>query len=281
MTTTLPATDTGAFVHANGIDLHYYSRGTGRPLVLLPGGGTSASPIWAQTPFTYAGFLDRLAENHHVITVDPRGQGQTRHPGGPISWGMAIDDIAGLIEGLELDRPVIGGFSDGGILASVVALRHPTLVSGVVNDAGFDYFRPDSPSYPMMRAMFGGSPDATEPDEGALRAAAAEDPGMGMYLRLMVEDHDSAQGEGAWFRQIQENFGRASSWTGYGEDELRGLEVPTLILVGDRDLFCPVPEAAWFYGCHPNAQLAVFPATGHEITPAKIEALLAFVDALV
>src|SRR6478672_5380035 len=104
-------------VRANGIDIHYYERGSGAPLVLLHGGMVTTNPIWAGHPFAYSSHLDAFAEHFRVIAPDTRGGGRTRHVDGPVTFDVLAADVLGLIDALHLDRPRLCGFSEGGTTA--------------------------------------------------------------------------------------------------------------------------------------------------------------------
>ena len=107
----------------------------------------STNPVWDVTPFSYGTHLDQLASRFHVIAPDQRASGRTGHSGGQLSLSLLADDVAALIEALGLDRPVVGGFSLGGMIATVLAIRHPGAIRALVNDAGCDVFDPESPSF--------------------------------------------------------------------------------------------------------------------------------------
>ena len=136
-TENMPASQ-GERVHANGINIHYLDQGEGEPLVLLHGGVVSTNPIWTGVPVAYASHMDTLAEHFRVIAPDTRGCGKTGHSGGPISFDLLADDVAALVDSLELDRPLIAGFSEGAITATVLGIREPNMVRAIVNHAGFD-----------------------------------------------------------------------------------------------------------------------------------------------
>jgi len=136
----------GQSVHANGIDIHYLDQGNGDPLVLLHGGVVSTNLVWTGVPVAYASHMDTLAEHFRVIAPDTRGCGKTVHSGGPITFDLLADDVAALIDTLDLERPLIAGFSEGGITATVLAIRHSDAVRAIVNHAGFDAFDPDAPT---------------------------------------------------------------------------------------------------------------------------------------
>src|ERR1700741_1636721 len=142
---------TSNHVKANGIEIHYLEQGDGVPLILLHGGMVSTNPIWAGVPVAYASHMDTLAAHFRVIAPDTRGCGRTAHTSGPITFDLLADDVAALAEALDLDRPLLTGFSDGGITSTVVGIRHADLARAIVNHAGFDEFDPQAPTFTMMR----------------------------------------------------------------------------------------------------------------------------------
>ena len=266
----------GQSVHANGIDIHYLDHGQGEPLVLLHGGVVSTNPIWTGVPVAYAGHMDMLAEHFRVIAPDTRGGGKTVHSGGTISFDLLADDVAALIEALDLERPLIAGFSDGGITATVLGIRHPDAVRAIVNHAGFDAFDPDGPTIPMMRQILGGSPDATAPDPDAAARGFEASEQMRAMFELMKRDQDDGQGEGHWREYLRLAWDRCTQPPGYTYADLPRITVPTLILTGDRDDFCTVEQAVTAYRQLPDGELAILPGHGHYIPPSAIQATVEF-----
>src|SRR5690349_19946242 len=114
--------------------LHYREVGTGEPLVLLHGGLVSANPLWDLFPFIYGAHLATLAAHFRVIAPDTRGSGRSRHSGTEdITLDLLADDVAELIADLGLHRPSDCGFSMGGLIAFLLAIRYPTSVRAVVD----------------------------------------------------------------------------------------------------------------------------------------------------
>jgi pimeloyl-ACP methyl ester carboxylesterase len=266
----------GQRVHANGIDIHYLDQGQGEPLVLLHGGVVSTNPIWAGVPVAYAGHLDRLAEHFRVIAPDTRGCGRTAHTDGPIGFDLLADDVAALIEALGLERPLVAGFSEGAIIATVLGIRHPEAIRAIVNHAGFDAFDPQAPTIATMRQILGGSPDATAPDPDAAARGFEASEQMRPMLELMQRDQDSGQGEGHWRTYLRLSWDRCTQPPGYTHADLAKITVPTLILVGDRDDFCTVEQAVAAYRQLTDGELAILPGHGHYIPPAAIETTVEF-----
>ena len=269
----------GRHVHANGIDIYYREQGEGPTLLLLHGGLVSSSPRWAGVPVSYASHLDTLAARFRVITPDTRGCARTAHTGhGSISFALLADDVAALIDALELERPLIAGFSEGAITATILGFRAPESVSAIVNQAGHDFFNPEAPSFQIMRQLFGGSADATCTDPDAVELYFSQSEQMRAMFELMKLDQDEARGTGYWRTYLELVFDRTTRWPGYAFGDLGTIETPTLILCGDRDQFCSVEEAITAYRALRYGELAILPDTGHLITAASVEAMAEFLD---
>ena len=263
-------------VRANGIDIAYTEAGDGPPLILLHGALASTGPAWAGSPVAFVDHMHTLGKHFRVIAPDTRGSGATVHPGGPATFEILADDVAALVQALELDRPMIAGFSEGGATATYVALRHPEVVRALVNDAGFDIFDPHAMAHQGVRPMFGGSPDATSADPDAAEVAFQSIPPMAATFATMKADYDDAQGDGHWRAYLGLFFDRAVAPVSYAVEDFAAITAPTLILTGDRDMFCPVEAACAAYRTLQAGELGIVSGAGHEITTPIIDAMTAF-----
>ena len=179
MTAQLEATSEGRLIHANGIDIHYIDAGAGEPLILLYNGMISTNPVWdGLAVVVRSAISSTLARHFRVIAPDFRGSGRTVHPGGPISYDLLADDMVALIDALDLDRPLVCGYGDGGHVATIVGIRKPASVRAVVNHGGYDLFNPDprTPGLVMTRQMLGGAPDAAHADPDVMASSRARFP---------------------------------------------------------------------------------------------------------
>jgi pimeloyl-ACP methyl ester carboxylesterase len=269
-----------ARVHTNGIDIHYLEAGHGIPVILLDNAMVSTDSKWKGHPSAYVGFLDAFAAHFRTIVPDTRGSGQTSHSGGPITHRLLAEDVWGLIEALHLEQPMICGFSDGGEVATITGLRHPAGVRAVVNHGGYDLFDPDAqaPGILLTRQMLGGTPTASRVDFAAIDRLAAQVPELRTLVDLMRDEHDAAQGDGHWRTVMQLTYDRISRPHGYTAADLAPLTAPTLVLVGDRDPFCPVEDGARLYRTLPAGELAVLPAAGHAIDQAAVSTTIDFLQ---
>jgi len=266
----------GKQVRANGIQIHYREAGRGQPLLLLHGGAVSTNPIWNGHPVAYVSHMGAFAEHFRVIAPDTRGGGRTPHPGGPSTFDQLADDVLALADALSLEDPVVCGFSEGGLTATIAAIRSPGRFRAVVNDAGYDLFNPASPSIAMMRQVFGGSVTATRMDPQAVERAFGSSPEMRATLEILKMDQDAGGGPEYWKTYLALAFERTTRSPGYTFDDLARIASPTLILTGDRDDFCSVEEGVTAFRKLRHGELAVVPAVGHVITSAKIHAAIDF-----
>jgi pimeloyl-ACP methyl ester carboxylesterase len=109
----------------HGHRIYYAERGSGPTLVLLHGGGDSGEHSFVRQ-------LDVFAADHHIVAPDQVGQGRTPDVPGPLSYTAMMEDTAALLKMLKLQHADVVGFSDGGILALMLAVRHPELVRRLV-----------------------------------------------------------------------------------------------------------------------------------------------------
>jgi pimeloyl-ACP methyl ester carboxylesterase len=109
----------------HGHNIYYAVRGSGPTLVFLHGGGDSGEHSFVRQ-------LDVFSEHHHIVAPDQVGQGRTPDVPGPLSYTAMMEDTAKLLSLLKLHHADIVGFSDGGILALMLAVRHPELVGRLV-----------------------------------------------------------------------------------------------------------------------------------------------------
>jgi pimeloyl-ACP methyl ester carboxylesterase len=109
--------------------------GSGRPLVLLAGGGNDAH--------VYDKFAPKLTPSYHVYGITRRGFGASSAPtpaNGNYSADRLGDDVLAVLDALKLNRPVLAGHSIAGEELSSIATRHPEKVAGLIYlDAGYSY----------------------------------------------------------------------------------------------------------------------------------------------
>ena len=105
------------YVDAGGLRTYYEAVGAGDPLILLHGGFCTVE--------TFSGLTSLLAERYRVYAPERRAHGRTPDVDGPISYGLMARDTIAFLEALDLPASHLVGWSDGAVVALLVALRSP------------------------------------------------------------------------------------------------------------------------------------------------------------
>jgi pimeloyl-ACP methyl ester carboxylesterase len=172
--------------------------------------------------------IPALAERYQVIAVDLQGHGRTADIDRPIDIRLMADDIAALIDHLGLDKPHLVGYSLGGGVAMQTAVKYPTKVGRLVMASV--YLRPDVVD-PALRAQ-----------QGQVSAAAAEFmkdmPMYQLYQRVAPRPED--------FPKLLDKIGEMMAHDYDYTEDVRGLQVPTLIVAADADQAPPSHYADMF-----------------------------------
>ncbi|MFR9775360.1 alpha/beta fold hydrolase [Micromonospora sp. MS34] len=270
MTATQHNAGTGRYADVNGISLYYETHGAGRPLILLHGGLCAGE--------MFAPILPALADHHQVILVDLQGHGRTADVDRPLDVTLMADDIAALIDHLGLRKPDVVGYSLGGGVALQTAIRHPHLVGRLV--AASANIRRDA-IYPEMLQQ-----------QAQVGAAAVEflkeTPMYELYQRVAPRPED--------FPRLLDKIGAAMAKDFDYTEEVRGLQVPTLIVAADADMAPPshyvevfklldggLRDGGWMGESRPKGghALAILPGLTHYdigVSPLFAAVTLAFLD---
>jgi pimeloyl-ACP methyl ester carboxylesterase len=203
----------GQYAKVNGINLYYEIHGTGRPMVALHGGLGSTEMFEAVMP--------QLAAHHQVIAVDLQGHGRTADIDRPIDARFMADDIAALIDHLKLVKPDVVGYSLGGGVALQVGVRHPDKVGRLVLVSA--NVRRDAIPAEMLA------------QQGQVTGAAAEfmkdTPMYEVYHRVAPRPED--------FPKLLDKIGASMAKDFDLSEDVRGLQMPTLIMAADADMAPP------------------------------------------
>ena len=238
------------YAPVNDLHMYYEVHGEGPPLVLLHG---AYMTVEMMEPLTAV-----LSELRQVIVPELQGHGRTADADRPLTYERMGDDVAALIEHLELGQPDVVGYSMGGGAALRLAIQHPELVRRLVLvSAGYRYDGMPAEAIAMFPsitpAMFAGSPMETE------------------YQRL--SPHPEA------FPTLVEKLKTLDTTDFAWDDEVRQMTTPTLIVAGDADGVTAEHAVSLFklrggggmgdLSGLPESQLAILPGTTHFIPPGS------------
>jgi pimeloyl-ACP methyl ester carboxylesterase len=112
------------YVTPNGLKIHYYRTGGDKPQVVMNHGAGDDGLCWTRVAM-------ELEKDYDVILPDARGHGKSAAGKRDYSAGQRVADLAGLIQELKLDRPVVGGHSMGADTSMHLAANYPDLTRGV------------------------------------------------------------------------------------------------------------------------------------------------------
>jgi pimeloyl-ACP methyl ester carboxylesterase len=232
--TTSHAMKKNGYLPVNGIQMYYEVHGDGgTPLVLLHGGGSTID-------VTYGRILPVLARHRTVIAVEEQGHGRTTDRDAPVRFDTSADDVAALLRQLDVRIADVMGFSNGASVAMQVAIRHPALVRKLIFASSMTKKSGAQPQF-WEFIRNGTFADMPQPLKDAF-LKVNPDPGK---LRIMHE----------------KDLERMRNFPDVSDDDVRAVKVPTLIVLGDRDV-PTVEHAAELVRLLPDGHLIVLPG-GH------------------
>ncbi len=232
----------GHYMHAHGLDIYYQEQGQGQPLLLIHG-GTLNGDSW-QPYFT------AFAEHYRVIAPDSRGHGRTANPSGTLSFALLAEDMVALVQALDLQKPLIYGYSDGGQVALEIGMRYPDL--------------------PLALVVGGAYPELTEASRMWVRSIVGDAQSPKVDTAQFERDHpefaamlQETHGHDGWKTLLHSIKPMWNAALNYTADDWAQVVAPTLVLLGDRDSLVPVEDGVQMYRHLPNAELAVVPGADH------------------
>ena len=110
----------GAYASINGIKLYYETYGNGQPMLQIHGNGQSISGLSHQIAF--------FSPRYKIIVADSRGHGKSEMGAGRLTYEQMAEDLNALLEKLKAKPVYVLGWSDGGIVGLLLAIRHPDKV---------------------------------------------------------------------------------------------------------------------------------------------------------
>jgi len=224
----------------DGTTLYFELHGQG-PVVLLTHGYAATSRMWQPQ-------IEALSKEYRLVVWDLRGHGESGSPQDPqlYSVARAIDDMGALLDEVGADRAVIAGHSLGGYLSLSFRLEHPERVRALMlfnTGPGFKKEAPRENWNEMARKR------ADQLDARGLEA-------LGSGAELLGNNHHSAQGlANAGRVMLAQRDARVI-------DSLPGIDVPSLVLVGERDRMF-LAGTAYMAAKIPGAHKVVVPGAGH------------------
>jgi N-formylmaleamate deformylase len=253
------------YITSNGLKLHYYRTGGDKPKVVFNHGAMDDGLCWTR-------IVKVLEKDYDVIMTDARGHGKSASGNGDYSSQSRATDLAGLIQALQLDRPVVGGHSLGADTSIHLAAQYPNLVRGI--------FLEDPPIVMPGEPVFGGEQMAnSKEDVGKMMARFMRT--FRLYprfigIRLARKAFPTYPDDelNPWVdskKRMSADFLNAMLSLKMGGDEIFGalqkIVSPILLMIGDKEKGSIVSQAGAEKAVqvNPRVKVAHFEGANHDI----------------
>ncbi|MEX1239694.1 MAG: alpha/beta fold hydrolase [Cyclobacteriaceae bacterium] len=241
------------YADSKGTRICYQIRGEGEPLILLMGFGADGN-TWEKHAREYEKYFK-------CILIDNRGVGSSDQPKGPYSTDMMADDTVAVMSHAGVERARVAGISMGGAIAQELALRHPEKVRTLAlisTWAKFDNY---------AKTVYGNLKKLRRTSNAAdfmelLQLWIFAPPFYAHHMDELVEaQRAAADGQ----RQSQDGFeGQLDACIHHDTTaRLSKIKVPTLVTVGEMDIFTPPAFSDVLATGITGAEYAKFPRAGH------------------
>ena len=246
-------------VDLNGVGIHYEEAGEGFPLVLAHELAGNTESWKAQVSY--------FSRRYRVITYNARGYPPSDVPDklDDYSQEQVVEDLYLLLQHLGIKQAHIGGLSMGGNMTLFFGLRHPEMAKSLIV-AGAGTGSTDSAMFKQQSEAYASQLEAEGTAglanylTGPTRARFKEKDPRGWQEFADLFSQHSAEGKALTLRGYQARRPSIMSL----EAELKALQVPTLIILGDEDDPCLEP-ALFMKRNIPRSGLVVVPQTGHAV----------------
>lgn len=255
----------------DGVDICYYLRGEGPPLLLISGLGSGAASWWP--------IVDRLGA-YKVISADNREcGGSTCCDGTEYTLADMARDLAAVLDDAGIETAYVIGVSMGGMIAQEFALKFPKRVRKlmlVCTNPG------RGGSVPGDRGALGETFAQRAPGEDAVeftmkRTIRLTGPGWADrhpdLLRKHAEIRVATGASGSGMARQTQAISKFSSW-----DRLSELRMPTLVVHGEADPLIPFENGARLASHIEEAELLPLPGVGHYVAMEAPDELVSAID---
>ena len=251
------------YIQLNNAKIFYTKEGNGPETIVF-----SHGLLWSHKMF--AEQIDFLKKKYTIIAYDHRGQGESEPTEGPYDLDLLTQDAFELIEKVAC-RPVhFVGLSMGGFVGMRLAARYPDKVKSLVLLATSAHPEPveNLPKYRFLNGIVKWF--------GVIPKVASEVMKI-MFAQSWLENPKNKEAYKKWFKELQRNkrsITRSVEAVIYRkgvEEEIRHIQCPTMVVVGDEDVATKPEKAKFIQMSIPNAVLHMVPGAGHSSSIEKPE----------
>ena len=221
----------GHYVQAGDAKIYYEVYGQGKPVFVFHGGGVG-------TPYEMGQLIDKLRQTYQVIAVSTRGHGRSEIGHSPLTYEQKAEDMLAVMNAVTNESAILLGFSDGAYTAYKVASMYPERVDRVIAiGAGT-----------LKKGFFSGE-------------MKVED--LAKIDAQFIEQQKKIMPEPERFQEFCTNYMKFWSQMEVGEDFLKTIKCPVLLIAGDEDDHAPMATMVEAQQYIPNASLCIVPKAWH------------------
>jgi pimeloyl-ACP methyl ester carboxylesterase len=234
----------GKYLTIQGTKVYYEEYGTGTPLLLLHQGLGSIENL--------SGIIPELSKHFRVIAPDAPGHGRSEQADS-LSGDLLADYCSKFIDALKLDSAYVLGWSMGGNTALLLAANRPDKVKKVVS--GASNTKSSGLTQEARDLLKEYTVEAVKEDQDWLEHYQAMNPQPEKWVKFWEDTQKM------WSREIK-----------VPDDKLSSINIPVLIIRGDRDMI-RIDHSVEIFQSLKNGQLCIYPNAGHEMPDEKGDVL--------
>jgi pimeloyl-ACP methyl ester carboxylesterase len=227
----LPVTNNQGYVEHDGARIWYAAYGSG-PTVILLHGGLGHSGNWGyQVPAL-------VSSGYHTVVIDSRGHGRSTRDERPFSYELMAADVSAVMDTLNLEKAGLVGWSDGAVIALILADKSPARVRGVF--------------------FFACNTDPSGTKEFDFT------PIVGRCISRHMQDYSQLSATPDQFNEFSEAVGLMQrTQPNYSAEDLAQISVPVAIVHSEHDEFIKREHAEYLAKSIPHAEFIFLPDVSH------------------
>jgi len=229
----MPHSDESGLASVNDIKMYYaiFNKNGKEPVILLHGGFVSSDEWGFEVPL--------LSKTHKVIVIDSRGHGRSTMSDQPFSYNLMASDVLQLMDYLKIKKASIVGWSDGGIIGLILAIKYPERVNKLFT----------------FGTNYNLSGYKTEPVDSTLAAH---------FMARVQANYRKLSPTPDNFAGLRKALGKMySTEPDLNPAEIKTIKVPTVIACGEYEQFIKLEHFQDLAHLIPGAQLVILPNVSH------------------
>ena len=229
----MPQADESGLAPVNDIKMYYaiFNKDGKEPVILLHGGFVSSDEWGFEVPL--------LSKTHKVIIVDSRGHGRSSMSDQPLGYNLMASDVLQLMDYLKIKKASIVGWSDGGIIGLILAIKYPERVNKLFT----------------FGTNYNLSGYKTEPFDSALAAR---------FMARVQANYRKLSPTPDGFAGLRKALGKMySTEPNLKPEEIKTIKAPTVIACGQYEQFIKLEHFQDLAHLIPSAKLVILPNVSH------------------